>query len=289
MAKSRRRPKICHLASLWTLKAAGAKGSDLTIDQKVLHAKKAGFDGVLSPIALVNGEQTEKHGLAFVASEDIGGAKEVKPTLTGAKAARARCLNVQVMDHDTPTRQAVDLTRRIMNTADDLQIDVSVEVHRDTCTETPEKTYALVAAFEKLEKRPLKLTWDFSHLALVKHLSPPYCERLAERVDLIRHAQQFHFRPFNGQHCQIPALGRGGRLTPEFLDWLEFAEKVIECWLSGATPGREMFVCPEQGASGGYLLSTFGNPWKDAQVIRQEVDRVWKRQLRKWQPPQESR
>lgn len=288
MAKKKSPPKIFHLESLWTLKAAGSRGRELIIDHKLAHAKRAGFDGVLGPTVLVSGELAAKHGLVFVASEDIGSPKQAGPTLKAVKATQVRCLNVQVLDHDTPALQAVDLTRRIMNTADDLQVDVSIEVHRDTCTETPEKTYALAAAFEKLEKRPLKLTWDFSHLALVKHLSPPYWEQLAQRVDLIQHAQQFHFRPFNGQHCQIPVSGRSGSLTPEFLDWLAFAEKVIECWLATANSEREMFVCPEQGASGGYLLSVFGNPWRDAQVVRREVDRLWKRLLRRWKPPRKS-
>ena len=34
-----------------------------------------------------------------------------------------------------------------MATAAELEMDVSIEVHRDTCTETPEKTYALAESF----------------------------------------------------------------------------------------------------------------------------------------------
>ena len=212
--------------------------------------------------------------------------KEIRPKLKAIKAANARCVNVQLLDHDTPTRRAVTTARRVMEEADKLEMDVAIEVHRDTCTETPEKAYALAEGFEKEEKRLLKMTWDFSHPAVIKHLSPPYWDRLAERTDLIQYAQQFHFRPFNGHHCQVPALGRGGKFTPEFLDWLEFAEQVIECWLQAAEPGREMFVCPEQGA-GGYFLSVFGDRWKDVQAIRGEVDRIWRKQLKSWKPAAE--
>ena len=279
-------PKIRHIAGLWTLKGQGGRSGEWTIDQKLQHIKKAGFDGFQGPVVLVGREHVEKHGLIFVADQDIGSAKEVVPRLMAIKAAGARCVNVQLLDHDTPTRQAVALARRVMNAAGELEMDVAIEVHRDTCTETPEKVYALAEGFERAEKRPLKMTWDFSHPAVIKHLAPPYWDRLAERVDLIQYAQQFHSRPFNGHHCQIPALGRGGKLTPEFLVWLEFAEKVIESWLAAATPGREMFVCPEQGASGGYILSVFGDPWKDAKAIRVEVDGIWRRQLRKWKPPE---
>ena len=39
-----------------------------------------------------------------------------------------------------------------MAAAGEMDVDVSVEVHRDTYAETPEKTYALAAGFEKAEK-----------------------------------------------------------------------------------------------------------------------------------------
>ncbi len=275
------RPKILHMATLWTLTGYGGKKGEWTTEQKLRRIQNAGFDGFLARVPVVTREQVDKYGLTFAATVDIGSAKDVMPQLKAANEVGARCVNVQMLDHDTPTRKAVALARRVMAAADNLQMDVAIEVHRDTCTETPEKAYALAEGFEKAEKRLLKMTWDFSHPAVVKHLSPPYWDRLAERVDLIQYAQQFHFRPFNGHHCQIPELGRGGKLTPEFLDWLEFAEKVIECWLQAATPGREMFVCPEQGAAG-YFLSVFGDRWKDVQAIRDEVDRAWKRQLRNW-------
>ena len=116
----------------------------------------------------------------------------------------AVCVNVQMLDHDTPTEEAITRARQVMEAAGRLEMDVAIEVHRDTCTETPEKAYALAEGFEKAEGRPLKMTWDFSHPAIIKHLSPPYWDRLAERVDLIQLAQQFHFRPFNGHHLPDP-------------------------------------------------------------------------------------
>ena len=283
-SKKVKRPKIQHMATLWTLTDYGGKKGEWSIDQKIKRIKKAGFDGFCGRVPDITAEHVEKYGLLFAATVDIGTVKEIRPKLKAIKEANARCVNVQLLDHDTPTERALATAQRVMEEADKLEMDVAIEVHRDTCTETPEKAYALAEGFEKAEKRLLKMTWDFSHPAVIKHLSPPYWDRLAERTDLIQYAQQFHFRPFNGHHCQVPALGRGGKFTPEFLDWLEFAEQVIECWLQAAEPGREMFVCPEQG-SGGYFLSVFGDRWIDVQAIRTEVDRVWRKQLKSWKPP----
>ena len=193
-----------------------------------------------------------------------------------------------MLDHDTGTDEAVTCAREVMRVAGELEMDVSIEVHRDTCTETPEKAYALAEGFEKAEKRPLKMTWDFSHPAVVKHLSPPYFKRLVERPDLVQLANQIHFRPFNGHHAMVPALGRGGKLTPEFKDCMEFGDQLLALWLKAAPPGRELFVCPEQIA-GGYHLSVFGDRFKDVKAIKAELEKSWSRNLRKWKPPRKKR
>jgi hypothetical protein len=90
-------------------------------------------------------------------------------------------------------------------------------------------------------------------------------------------AQQFHLRPFNGHHVQVPITTPSGELTPEVREWLPFAEALLRCWLDGnRTTGREIFVCPELGpVEGGYALSSFPNSWEDAKVLRAEIDRLW--------------
>ncbi|MBS10407.1 MAG: xylose isomerase [Gemmatimonadetes bacterium] len=285
MAKKRvEKPVIRHMCSIGTLGGYGGKKGEWSVDQKLRRIHKAGFDGFLGRIPMITREHVEKSGLIFAATTDIGGIREIKGKLCAIDETGARCVNVQMLDHDTPTRRAVEVARRVIGISDELGMDVAIEVHRDTCTETPEKAYALAAGFEKAEKRPLKMTWDFSHPAVVKHLNPPYWDRLAEREELIQLAQQFHFRPFNGHHAQVPALNCKGELTPEFLDFMEFADRLIGCWMQAATPGREMFACPEQIA-GGYMLSVFGDRFKDVQVIREQLGKSFKRHAKKWKPP----
>jgi hypothetical protein len=112
----------------------------------------------------------------------------------------------------------------------------------------------------------------------VKHLVPEnFKERLLVRPDLVQHAQQFHFRPFNGHHVQVPITDGRGNVTREVKAWLPFAGAVIECWLAGNRDSdREIFICPELGpVEGGYALSTFPNSWEDAKVLRLEIEKLW--------------
>lgn len=278
------KPVIRHMCTLGTLGGYGGKKGEWSVAKKLKKIKKAGFDGFLGRVHMMEPETVAESGLIFACTTDLEGIRDIRPKLKRIKQYGARCVNVQMLNHDTPTPRAVEVARRLMDVADEYGMDVAVEVHRDTCTETPEKTYALAEGYEKAEKKPLKMTWDFSHPAVIKHLSPPYWDRLAERTDLIQLAQQFHFRPFNGHHAQVPALNAKGRFTPEFEDWLVFASQVLECWLQTATPGRELFSCPEQ-IPPGYFLSVFGDRWEDVLAIRRRLDKEWKKHLKDWQPP----
>ena len=287
MAKAKakvEKPVLIQSCSLGSLMGFGDKKREWTIPQKLKRIKNAGFEGFVGRVHMLPASEVEESGLIFACTTDMGGHKEVEPKFRRIKRYGARVVNVQMLDHDTPTKEAVSLARRVMAVADKLEMDVSIEVHRDTCTETPEKAYALAEGFEKAEKQPLKMTWDFSHPAVVKHLNPPYYKRLIERPDLVQLANQFHLRPFNGHHAQVPALGPGGKLTTEFKDFMEFAEQLLGLWLKAAPPGRELFVCPEQIA-GGYFLSVFADRFKDVKAVRAEIQKAWRRQLKKWRPP----
>ena len=118
---------------------------------------------------------------------------------------------MQLANHDTPVAAAVRLAVRIVEEGERLGAKCSIEVHRDTCTETPEKFYAIADGFRRATGRLLPVTWDYSHFSVMKHLAPPYAGRLLTTPKLIQFAQQFHFRPFNGHHCQVPVTEEAPR------------------------------------------------------------------------------
>ncbi len=269
-----------HIANLWTFMEHPTKETEWPLDQKLRAIKDAGFDGVCWGGSPELNEGCQRHGLIFVGGMSSGDATAFPTLLADLKKFGAHHINVQLADDDTPTAKAIALTLDLLAEAKKLGVEPAIEVHRDTCTETPEKVYALADAYQQATGELLPISWDFSHPAVVKHLRPDnFASRLLVRPDLVQRAQQFHFRPFNGHHAQIPVTDGRGQFTTELREWLPFAEAVLRCWLDGNRgTSREIFVCPEMGPLvGGYGLSSFPNSWEDAKVLRVEIERLWRK------------
>ena len=274
------KPILRHIANLWTLLGHPPKAREWTLDKKLRAIKAAGFDGVCWAGSAELAAGVKKHGLIFVGGMASGKVLEFSRQLRDLKKFGAHHVNVQLAGDEILTPQALRLARALVQEGKRLGLEPAVESHRGTCTETPEKLYALADAFQNYTGELLPISWDFSHFAVVKHLGPEnFAERLLVRPDLIQRAQQFHFRPFNGHHVQLPITDAKGNLTPEVKAWLPFAEAVLNCWLAGnKEAAREIFICPELGpVEGGYALGTFPNSWEQAKILREEIDRLWKK------------
>lgn len=155
----------------------------------------------------------------------------------------------------------VRLARRIDEVAGDLELPYAIETHRDTFTETPESTLALARGFRAATGKVLPLCLDHSHFAVVRHLAPAvFWDRLKEPAESLDAAVQFHLRPFNGHHCQIPVLTPAGRRTPEYLAWRTYAARLFE-HLQRQPSSAPVWVVPELGhAAPSYGLTGFGTP-----------------------------
>jgi sugar phosphate isomerase/epimerase len=273
-------PILRHIANLWTFMGHPTPEAEWTLDQKLDAIQEAGFDGVCWAGSRELNEGCLSRGLLFVGGIASGEEEAFPALLQNEKQYGAHHVNVQLAAHDTPTPEALHLTRTLLEQAKLLGLEPAIESHRNTATETPEKLFALADAYQDATGELLPISWDFSHFAIVKHLVPSnFIERLLVRPDLIQRAQQFHFRPFNGHHAQVPVTDSRGNLTQEVRDWMPFAEAILRCWLETNTDrAREMFLCPELGpGEGGYRLSTFPNSWEDAKVLRGVIDDLWRR------------
>jgi len=273
-------PKIVQFVNLWTMWDYPTAKREWSLDRKFAAIKEAGFDAFGFMLEKEHARLAAKHGLRIVGAISAAKTSEFRPLIEQCRDNGAERINCQLGDHDTSTEEAIRLAVRVIEEGERAGVPVDVEVHRDTCTETPEKTYALAYGFKKATGRILPMTWDFSHLSCVKHLAPPYYERLLVDKKLIQHSRHFHFRPFNGHHCQIPVTDGNGRLSTELKQWLPFLEKTLELIATGSNDGRDIYVCPEMGPiRGGYNFAQLPNSFEDAKVLRPIIDRAWKKAL----------
>ena len=277
-------PQIAHIAALWSLVGHPPGGRQWTLEKKMRAIAAAGFDGAAGLLTPAHRRLADKcglrHLLGYISSDDPA---EFAAKIRSQKEGGAVHINVQMDNHDTPPAVAVRHWIRMVREAGRVGgVVVSLEVHRDCCTETPEKTYEIAERYHGATGEMIKINFDFSHFAVVKHLSPAsYVGRLLDHPDLVRNSEQCHFRPFNGHHCQV-AVTHKGRLTPEVRAFLVFAGAVMKLW-KGARGNRDrtLFACPEMGpydgfgSGGGYNITGLPPAWPDAVVLRGELSRIW--------------
>lgn len=187
-------------------------------------------------------------------------------------------MNCQLADDDTEYEEALELTIALMEEAERQGADVHLEMHRDTCTETPEKTYAIIDGYKNATGKDLKVNFDFSHPAIVKHLLPSdYAKRLILRPDLFQKSRLWHMRPFNGHHCQIPITNRDGSFSPEYEHMRPFIRECLSIWLDTATQEDTLWVVPELGPADqlGYGLSCFPPIDEEMFVLAGDIKKIW--------------
>jgi hypothetical protein len=272
-------PDFKQVANLWSLWDYPSVAEPWSLEQQLDAVQSAGFDGFTAQLGSRHAREAEKRRLFVIGYFSSGDEEGFADLLKSQKDAGAHHVNIQLADHDTDPGDALRLALRLMEEADRIgDLAPSIEVHRDTCTETPEKAYALADGYFKATGKLLPMTWDFSHIAVVKHLAAEnYVERLLVRPELIQRSQQFHFRPFNGHHCQVPVTGSDGHLTQELKDWLPFVRATLGTWLQGnARANRAVIVVPEMGpVRGGYNLAHLSNSWEDAVRLRPLLETLW--------------
>lgn len=145
------KPQLRHVAAQWTMLGYPTQENEWSLDQKLASAKKAGFDAFAFyiPDSSIPG-LAKKHGLQLLGAISSGKAAEFHEMLKKFKDYGAHHINVQMAGEDTLTPEAVGLAILLIQEGKRLGVEPAIEVHRDTCTETPEKHYALAEAYQKI-------------------------------------------------------------------------------------------------------------------------------------------
>lgn len=278
MPSSRKKPTptraLWLFASLWSLRQYPTLRREWSWPKKFSAIRAAGFDGVFSPI---RPELAERGDLRYIAIASLEAPAQVREALTAARKLGAITVDVQLGDYDTPLAEAVKLAVRIRDVGRELGLPFTIETHRDTFTETPEATLALMHAYERAAGEKLPLCLDHSHFAVVRHLREDQLwERLQQPQEMLAAALQVHLRPFNGHHVQLPALDARGRRTREYEHWLNYTAALF-AQLQRQNATEPLVVVPEIGnAAPAYGLSCFGDTWRDVRAVARDLRRQWR-------------
>ncbi|MBC7369700.1 MAG: hypothetical protein H7343_23270 [Undibacterium sp.] len=268
-------PRPLHLyASLWTLRQYPTRAREWTWEKKFAAIRAAGFDGVFSPPipALAS-----RGPLRYLAVTSLGVAADCAAPFAAARALGAEAIDVQLCDHDTPLRAALAVVKKIRAASLAHHLPFAIETHRDTFTETPEATLALARAYRAATGATLPLCLDHSHFAVVRHLAPDQLwPRLREPAALLAAAAQFHLRPFNGHHAQLPALTPAGHRTPEYRHWLDYAAALLAHERARPTIAPLPIVVELGHAAPAYRLASFPDTWRDARAVAADLRRLWR-------------
>lgn len=262
-------------ASLWSLRHYPTRSGEWSAAKKFAAIRAAGFEGVFSPPVPA---LADRGSLRYLAVTSLRRAVDVAATLGAAKALGALAIDVQLGEPRSRPAEVMRILRRLRAVASELDLPFAIETHRGTITETPEATLAVARAYRLETGETLPLCLDHSHFAVVRHLAPgSFWEQLCRPTALLSAATQFHLRPFNGHHCQIPVTTPAGRRTPEYQVWLPYADALFT-HLHRRGPTQPVLVVPELGhAAPAYRLSCFGDTWGDVQVLAGDLRRAWRR------------
>lgn len=281
-------PELILTVNLWSMTGHPDPENEWPVEQKLEFLKASGVDA-FSDNAERNPDYPRlcrESGLRFAGAFDVAAKEDMRGLIEKQMAVDSGPINCQLADHDTPVPEAIDLTIALMEEADRQNAGVHLEVHRDTCTETPEKAYAVIDGYEKATGKLPRINFDFSHPAIIKHLWPEeYTERLLVRPEVLQQATLLHIRPFNGHHCQVPITDGKGGLSREYLNFRPFMTDILDCWLAGPRPNNALWVVPELGPIDqlGYGLSAFPNIVDDLLVLSDEIRLIWGESVAKTQ------
>lgn len=280
---TKKKPTLKILVNPWSLLDEGDPTTEAGLRSHLEKVKAVGFDSYSSGLDFPKAKELiREYGLGFGGAFDAGSVEEFAPKITACLEIGDGPINCQLADHNTPTDEAVELTIAFMAEAKKQGAKVHLEVHRDTCTETPEKTQAIVNGVKAATGEYPCMNYDFSHPAIVKHLLPcDYIERLFEPeiVPVFQQCKLWHVRPFNGHHCQIPITDGRCVFSPEYEDCRPFIREGIRHWLAGPRTDNELWIVPELGCTGGYNLSCFPNIWQDTTILGNDIKQIWAEEL----------
>ena len=159
--------------------AAPSESDEWPMDRKTQEAKDAGFVG-FSAGANPTTVGLAKGGLTLVGIVDIGTVVELKPNSIDSAIPTHPCQR-PALHHDTPIPEAVEVAQPLCNMENpwvsNLRSMASRYRHRH-------RRSALIDEYKSRYAEPLRVNFDYSHPAIVKHQTGRFWSKSRIPVDL---------------------------------------------------------------------------------------------------------
>lgn len=266
--------------SLWAMELRCSDGFEWTDEDRFKMIADAGYDGIcLDPAAheieenLARKPLFEKYGLACMVNGFPKTDGDLRQLLQFSKDMNATTFSVIGTIYPVNVTKAIPIIRKWIEIADELNVDIMFETHRDCITNDMFLTLELLEAVPEM-----RLCADFSHYVLNRELSLPMSEDFKQYFAVLTHRSDcFQGRIASREQIQIPIA------FPQHAEWVELFKQFwhdgFKSWRARNDKDAELvFLCelgPPQYAitdADGHELS---NRWEEALIIKNWVREMW--------------
>ena len=266
--------------SLWAMELRGPDGFEHSDETRFQMIADAGFTGVcLDPNAdeiqenLARKSLFEKHGLECMVNAFPKNSNDLGNLLDFSKKMNATAVSIIGTVYPVSVEEAVPIIRQWNDIADEMNVPIVFETHRDCITNDMFMTLQLIEAIPNM-----RLCADFSHYVLGRELSLPMSEEFTAHFDrLIERSDCFQGRIANREQIQIPIA------FPRHAEWVElfknFWAKGFKSWRARNPDDAELVFLCELGPPDYAITDANGHEmsdrWQEALTIKKWAEEIW--------------
>src|SRR3954469_15870899 len=272
--------------SIWGMERQHPDGFENSLDANLQTIRDAGFDGISvtyedAAIAGHAAEFLKIHGMTAQGMCLPTSVDALKPVLENAAKFGVDHINVQPNIRPRTFGECVEVLEGWIRLAQEADIPVYFETHRDRMTNDLFLTLDLVKALPEL-----RLTADLSHYVVSREF--PYPLRDDNQADLraiLDRSHAFHGRVAGPGQIQLPiSFPHNKPWVDVFLGWWEYG---FRSWLARSQDGLQdsdilTFTC-ELGPRLYAIVNEKGDDlsdrWQEALLLRALVRNLWDRVL----------
>lgn len=268
--------------SLWAMELRQPNGFEWTNEERFKKIAEAGYDGIcLDPTAdeiaknLALKPLFADYGLACMVNAFPKTDDDLRRLLKFSKDMNATTFSIIGTVYPVSVTKAVPIIRKWIEIAEEMDVNIMFETHRDCITND------MFLTLELLDEVPdMRLCADFSHYVLNRELSLPMTEEFKHHFEtLTQRSDCFQGRISNREQIQIPIS------FPQHAKWVElfkqFWEDGFKSWQDRNDKDAELVFLCELGPPPYAITDAQGhelsNRWEEALIIKSWVQDIWNR------------